>query len=123
MSHTLMRNSDLEATVRRGWIKMSNCYYEKIELYAMQWDGLDLSKCHVAVAPFGGLVAVAPCGDSTDVSQMKTNKVDLCSGRSETSTAVKLSCSAGYLICTFRCLSSRRRGKECPRSSGRTKAW
>eukprot|EP00467_Chlorarachnion_reptans_P007458 CAMPEP_0114507372 /NCGR_PEP_ID=MMETSP0109-20121206/11975_1 /TAXON_ID=29199 /ORGANISM="Chlorarachnion reptans, Strain CCCM449" /LENGTH=854 /DNA_ID=CAMNT_0001686121 /DNA_START=234 /DNA_END=2798 /DNA_ORIENTATION=- len=49
---------------------MTNRFYEKIELYDMQWDGLDLSKCHVAVAPFGGLIAIAPDG-----SEMGANKV------------------------------------------------
>jgi len=70
-------------SVRNGWVKMTNRFYQKIDLYNMQWGGLDIANCHVAISPYGGLVAIAPDESKSkfDYSQPQTvalkNKVHI----------------------------------------------
>ncbi|XP_071101576.1 vacuolar protein sorting-associated protein 16 homolog [Haliotis cracherodii] len=41
------------------WSPLGTIYYRKCELYTMEWSGLvDLSKCTVAAAPYGGPIAL-----------------------------------------------------------------
>ncbi|KAK3809948.1 MAG: Vps16, N-terminal region-domain-containing protein [Benniella sp.] len=45
-------------TPTADWFQLQDRFYRKQEIYTMLWDGVDLSKFMVAVAPFGGPIAL-----------------------------------------------------------------
>mmetsp|Transcript_7660 Transcript_7660/g.11599 ORF Transcript_7660/g.11599 Transcript_7660/m.11599 type:complete len:895 (+) Transcript_7660:85-2769(+) len=80
------------AAIRDKWVKLTSTYYQKIDLYEMQWGKLDLSNYHVAIAPYGGLIAIAAKdsknSEKTEFKQPQKNMI-------------RIFTSAGQLVSEF----------------------
>mmetsp|Transcript_7157 Transcript_7157/g.13240 ORF Transcript_7157/g.13240 Transcript_7157/m.13240 type:complete len:908 (+) Transcript_7157:258-2981(+) len=85
----------LSESVQKRWVRMTNRFYQKIDLYDMQWDGLDTSQAHVAISPFGGLIAVAPDDSKRSINYAKPQAMAL-------KNKVRVYTSSGKFVSEFR---------------------